>query len=85
MGPGTVLSGTYRIESKLGAGGMGTVWRAQHLRLPTLVAVKVLNHRGAKQGMRCNRQGRRGQFARVPMTGREKIRLDLRNGKIKGG
>lgn len=40
---GTVLRGTYEISSVLGRGGMGTVFLAQHLRLPgKQVAIKVL-------------------------------------------
>src|SRR5918999_5208580 len=39
--PGTTL-GSYKILSAIGAGGMGEVYRAQHLRLGREVAVKVL-------------------------------------------
>ncbi|HNB74075.1 MAG TPA: serine/threonine-protein kinase, partial [Acidobacteriota bacterium] len=39
---GTVLDEKYRLESKIGAGGFGTVYRATHLGLSQAVAVKIL-------------------------------------------
>ena len=39
---GEVLLDTYRILSRLGQGGMGVVYEAQHLRLPKKVAVEIL-------------------------------------------
>jgi len=41
-GPGLELSGSVRLVEKLGEGGMGSVWTAQHLALRTQVAVKFL-------------------------------------------
>jgi serine/threonine protein kinase len=39
---GTVLNGTYRIDSVIGTGGMGTVYLAIHVHLGTSVAIKSL-------------------------------------------
>lgn len=44
---GRVLAQTYRVERLLGKGGMGAVYEAAHLRLPTKVAVKVLHAEAA--------------------------------------
>src|ERR1700674_438223 len=40
--PGTLLGDRYRIISKLGAGGMGEVFRATDLRLGQQMALKYL-------------------------------------------
>lgn len=40
--PGMVLGGKYRLESELGAGNFGAVYRASHLGFQHPVAVKIL-------------------------------------------
>jgi eukaryotic-like serine/threonine-protein kinase len=40
--PGAQL-GPYRIESAIGAGGMGVVWKARDTRLDRIVAIKTVN------------------------------------------
>lgn len=41
--PGQVLAQKYRLLRQLGQGGMGVVWEAEHLRLGSRVAIKLLD------------------------------------------
>lgn len=50
--------GPYRIESKLGEGGMGEVWKARDTRLDREVAIKILHTAFAQDPERLARFGR---------------------------
>ena len=39
---GELIGGRYRLEYALGEGGMGSVWKAEHVTLHTPVAVKFI-------------------------------------------
>jgi serine/threonine protein kinase len=43
LGPGDVLADKFRLDSLLGQGGMGSVWRAHHLSLNSPVALKLID------------------------------------------
>jgi serine/threonine-protein kinase len=40
--PGYLVAGKYQLESELGQGGMGIVWRARNIALDSPVAIKVV-------------------------------------------
>src|SRR5690606_37070117 len=58
---GLEIEGRYRIEQKLGAGGMGRVYLGKHLRTGAALAVKVVDShpaRGAELQTRCFNEAR---------------------------
>ncbi|MEO8184158.1 MAG: protein kinase [Deltaproteobacteria bacterium] len=46
---GAVIGGKYRLASEIGRGGMGSVWRAEHLSWEAPVAIKLMNRDIADQ------------------------------------
>ena len=42
LGDGTVFAGRYRIVTELARGGMGVVYRAEHIETEQIVALKIL-------------------------------------------
>ena len=42
LSPGAVIAGRYRVERKVGAGGMGEVWAGEHRLIGSRVAIKTL-------------------------------------------
>src|SRR6476469_4840157 len=42
IGPPEILAEKYRLVRKLGQGGMGSVWLADHLALKSPVAIKIV-------------------------------------------
>ena len=59
----TVLAGKYLLESVIGAGGFGSVYRARHLGLDHRVAVKVLKAGSASSPEAAERFRREGVAA----------------------
>ncbi|HOT13100.1 MAG TPA: hypothetical protein PK710_25180, partial [Polyangiaceae bacterium] len=41
--PGTIIAGRFRVESKLGEGGMGAVYRATNIATGRWVALKAMH------------------------------------------
>jgi serine/threonine-protein kinase len=67
--PGTVLDGRWRIEALLGTGGMGAVYRAEHVHIGRKAAVKVLHadlSRSAAERDRFRREARVATRLRSP-------------------
>ena len=60
----TVLDGQYQVESLLGKGGMGAVYRARHILLGDRVAIKILPPEVRTNSEWLRRFQREGQAAR---------------------
>jgi serine/threonine-protein kinase len=42
LSPGAVIAGRYRVDKRVGAGGMGEVWSGEHVAIGVKVAIKTL-------------------------------------------
>jgi serine/threonine protein kinase len=42
INPGTLVAGRYRVDRKVGSGGMGEVWAGEHVAIGLRVALKTL-------------------------------------------
>ena len=67
---GTVLAGKYRIGKKIGSGGIGVVYAAEHTTLGHEVAVKVLRGAAARDG---------GEIARLRREAYIQVNIDSVN------
>jgi serine/threonine protein kinase len=72
--PGTQL-GQYRIEARIGEGGMAVVYRARHAVLGSLHAIKLLKA-GGSAAQRLLREGRSQSRIRHP-NGAQALHRDL--------
>src|SRR5437868_2077911 len=66
--PGRVVGASYRLSRIIGTGGMGQIWAAEHTRLETPVAVKVLlpNAQDPTRAQRFAREARVAAQLRSP-------------------
>lgn len=67
---GTLLGGKYRIGKKIGSGGIGVVYAAEHNTLGHEVAVKVLRGAAAKDG---------GEIARLRREAYIQVNIESQN------
>jgi serine/threonine protein kinase len=81
--PGDVLDGKYRVERRLGSGGMGIVVAARHIKLQTRVALKFLQPSLAKDAESVKRFEREAR-ASVALKGEHAVRI-LDVGELSGG
>ena len=58
---GTILNGRYRLEARIGAGGMSTVYRATDETLQRQVAIKLMNREIASDSDQLERFRREGR------------------------
>jgi eukaryotic-like serine/threonine-protein kinase len=63
MSAGLILAGRYRLISKLGQGGMGSVWRAEDMNLGAEVAIKLIDAAFADSSEALKRFRREAQAA----------------------
>jgi eukaryotic-like serine/threonine-protein kinase len=68
---GVIFAGKYRLDEPIGAGGMGQVFKGQHLLLHTPIAIKVLHafvSSDARQERRLQREARAAVVLDHPNT-----------------
>ena len=78
----TIAEGRYEIVKTLGEGGMGAVYRGEHMRIGSAVAIKVLLARGSRDAAgRSQRFQREAQAASRIEHAEHRRRLRLRRAR----
>lgn len=60
---GEVIAGKYRLDAVVGRGGMGTVYRASHVELPRVYALKLIRRERGSDALAIERFRREAQQA----------------------
>jgi serine/threonine protein kinase len=81
--PGEIIDGKYQVDRFLGAGGMGIVVAARHLRLGHLVAIKLLSEHAAATSVASERFLREARAAVAIQS--EHVAKVLDSGAPEGG
>jgi hypothetical protein len=66
---GQLVCGAYRLDSKLGEGGMGVVWAATQAKTGALAALKFLTLR-KRRGVACSAKRAWAWRSRIPASSR---------------
>src|SRR5512145_441205 len=72
------LLGAYQVQARLGAGGMGEVYRARDTKLGRDVAIKILPHAFMSDPERLARFGREARMLASPQSPEHRRDLWLR-------
>ena len=94
LSPRAVIAGRYRVDTKVGAGGMGEVWSGEHVGIGVRVAVKTLlpaaamNHevvaRFKREAYAARPHPQRPRRARRRLRRRRRLRPRARDGVRRG-
>ena len=70
--PGDIIAERYRVVAQIGEGAMGTVYRAEHVQISKVMAIKLLHHevdQNPENVARFHREAEAASRLNLPTTG----------------